>query len=76
MRLVYDSEALKSKAGQCNAPALMFNDEKRLSNWKDILMLAERMSCCQRMMRNMRWFSNCPATSAQCAMDSAMRVAF
>jgi glutathione S-transferase len=44
VRLVYDSDALKSWAGQRSGPVLVFNDEAPLSNWKEILMLAERLA--------------------------------
>jgi glutathione S-transferase len=44
VRLVYDNEALKSWAGERSGPVLVFNDEAPLTNWKDILMLAERLA--------------------------------
>jgi glutathione S-transferase len=44
VRLVYDSDALKSWAGERSGPVLVYNDEAPLTNWKDILMLAERLA--------------------------------
>ena len=44
VRLVYDSEALKSWAGQLNGPVAIFDDEAPRSGWEEILMLAERLA--------------------------------
>jgi len=44
VRLVYDSEALKSWAGQLNGPVAILDDESPRSGWEEILMLAERLS--------------------------------
>src|SRR6187455_3807690 len=44
VRLVYDSEALKSWAGQLNGPVAILDDEPPRSGWEEILMLAERLS--------------------------------
>jgi glutathione S-transferase len=44
VRLVYDSDALRSWAGERSGPVLVFNDEAPLTSWKDILMLAERLA--------------------------------
>jgi hypothetical protein len=43
-RLVYDSEALKSWAGQLSAPIVAYEGEPRRSAWDEILMLAERLA--------------------------------
>jgi glutathione S-transferase len=44
VRLVYDSEALKSWAGQRSAPVAIYDDEPPRSGWAEILMLAERLA--------------------------------
>jgi glutathione S-transferase len=44
VRLVYDSEPLKSWAGQLNGPVAVLDDEPPRSGWEEILMLAERLS--------------------------------
>jgi glutathione S-transferase len=44
-RLVYDSDALAAWAGGAlSAPIVAFDDEPRLSGWREILMLAERLA--------------------------------
>lgn len=44
VRLVYDSEALDSWAGQQSGPVAIYNDEQPVSDWADILMLVERLA--------------------------------
>jgi len=44
VRLTYDSEALKDWAGERSGPIAIYDDEKPLSRWNDILLLAERLS--------------------------------
>ena len=39
VRLVYDSEALDTWAGQQSGPVAIYNDEEPVSDWADILML-------------------------------------
>lgn len=43
-RLVHGNEALNAWAGQRSGPVLVLDDEAPLSNWKDILLLAERLA--------------------------------
>jgi glutathione S-transferase len=43
VRLVYDSEALKSWAGQRSGPVAIYDDEPPRSGWAQILMLAEHL---------------------------------
>jgi len=44
VRLVYDNDALKTWAGQRSGPVLVYGKEPPLSNWQDILLLAERLA--------------------------------
>lgn len=44
VRLVYDDPALKTWAGQRNAPVALYEDEPPRSGWEDILLLAERLA--------------------------------
>jgi glutathione S-transferase len=44
VRLVYDSEVLKSWAGQLSGPVALYDDEPPRSGWAEILMLAERLA--------------------------------
>ena len=44
VRLVYDSEALKSWAGQRSGPVAIYEQEPPRSGWADILALAERLA--------------------------------
>lgn len=44
VRLVYDSELLKSWAGQRSAPALFYEKERPRHGWSEILLLAERLA--------------------------------
>jgi glutathione S-transferase len=44
-RLVYDSDALTAwSGGRLSAPIVAFDDEPRLFDWQEILMLAERLA--------------------------------
>jgi glutathione S-transferase len=44
VRLVYDSEALKSWARELSGPVAILDDEPPRSGWRDILELAERLA--------------------------------
>ncbi len=44
VRLVYDSEALKSWAQQLSGPVAILDDEPPRSGWAEILLLAERLA--------------------------------
>ena len=44
VRLVYDSDALKSWAQQLSGPVAILDDEPPRSGWAEILMLAERLA--------------------------------
>ena len=44
VRLVYDSEALKTWAGQRSAPVVVNDDEAPRTGWAEILMLAEHLA--------------------------------
>jgi glutathione S-transferase len=44
VRLVYDSEALKSWAGQRSGPVVIYDDQPPRSGWAEILMLAEQLA--------------------------------
>jgi glutathione S-transferase len=44
VRLVYDSEALKSWAGERSGPVAIYEQEKPRSGWAEILELAERIA--------------------------------
>ena len=44
VRLVYDSEALKSWAGQLGGPVLIYDNDAPRSGWLDILLLAEQLA--------------------------------
>jgi glutathione S-transferase len=44
VRLVYDSEALKSWVKQLSGPVVIYNDEPPRAGWEEILMLAERLA--------------------------------
>ena len=44
VRLTYDDEALVAWAGQRSGPVALLDDEPPVSNWQDILLLAERLA--------------------------------
>jgi glutathione S-transferase len=44
VRLAYDSEALKSWAGERSGPIAMYEQERPRSGWAEILLLAERLA--------------------------------
>lgn len=44
VRLVYDSEALKSWAGERSGPVAIYEQEQPRSGWAEILLLAERLA--------------------------------
>ena len=44
VRLAYDSEELKTWAGQRNGPIAIYEQERPRSGWAEILLLAERLS--------------------------------
>lgn len=44
VRLVYDDDSLKEWAGQRSGPVAVFDREPPRSDWKDILLLAERLA--------------------------------
>jgi hypothetical protein len=44
VRLVYDSEALKSWARELSGPVAIYDDEPPRSGWREILELAERLA--------------------------------
>ncbi len=44
VRMVYDSDALKTWAGRLSAPVAVFEDERPRSGWAAILLLAERLA--------------------------------
>jgi glutathione S-transferase len=44
VRLVYDSEPLKTWAGERSGPVAVYDNERPRARWNDILLLAERLS--------------------------------
>jgi glutathione S-transferase len=44
VRLVYDSEPLKTWAGQRSGPVAIYDDERPRAGWVEILLLAERLA--------------------------------
>ena len=44
VRLVYDSEPLKTWAGQRSGPIAVYDDERPRAGWAEILLLAERLA--------------------------------
>ncbi|MCB1740501.1 MAG: hypothetical protein KDK91_09035, partial [Gammaproteobacteria bacterium] len=44
VRLTYDDEALVAWAGQRSGPVALLDDEPPVSDWQDILLLAERLA--------------------------------
>jgi glutathione S-transferase len=44
VRLAYDSEALKTWAGQRNAPVAIYENDRPRPGWAEILLLAERLA--------------------------------
>src|ERR1700716_3009944 len=44
VRLAYDSEALKSWAGERSGPIAIYEQERPRSGWAEILLLAERLA--------------------------------
>ena len=44
VRLSYDDEALVAWAGQRSGPVAVLDDEPPVSDWQDILLLAERLA--------------------------------
>ena len=44
VRLVYDNEALAKWAGELSGPIAIYDEDKPLSGWKEILALAERLA--------------------------------
>jgi glutathione S-transferase len=44
VRLLYDSEPLRTWAGQRSGPILMYNNERPRAGWAEILLLSERLA--------------------------------